>query len=72
MRWLKDLRYEIGWTRDHSVAYLFARKRSRRFGPIARWIRGRPELTTFDPAGFRLGSAAVAEGGTLYEAFPID
>lgn len=70
MPWLGDWSWQVGFTHDHAAAYLFC-VAPLRTSVTARWIHNRPDLTTFDPARWRLGSAVAARGGTVYDATPM-
>ena len=60
----------VAFSSDHTAAYLLGVWKDK-LRVIARWFRGRPELSTFNPGHWRLGQAQTGQGGTFYGAEPV-
>jgi len=63
-------RHVVAFSTDHTVAYLLGLWEDKCI-VVRRWFLGRPELSTFNPAHWRLKQAHAGNGGTFYDAEPV-
>ena len=67
---MKKETYMVAFGTGHAAAYLLVVLEGS-LNVFARWFKGRPELSTFDPARWRLSQAHEGMGGTFYDAEPV-